>query len=613
MKRKSRIIFTAQDPGGFNAIAPVIKKLEKDRRFSVAVILAKHACLFAKEQNIKYSDADKTPFDITGADLIFTGTSFGDSIEKRIILAAKAKNIPTISIVDFWTDYIPSFSDSETGNFRYLPDYILAVDEIMKRDMTRTGFPPDKIFITGNPYFDSFSKKPVRKTDENLVAFFSQPFSEIYKDSDRDYKDCSMFDEVKIFEDIVEIMEKIDSNKKITINFHPRTKKFDKFDKIIRNSKLNIRKEKELYNKDLIEKSGIIVGINSVVLFQAAMMGKKVLSYQPGLKGPDFLISNRLGLSVPVYKKQNLYPVFKKMFSQKPLKGNSKVIEKYAGNKSTQKVTDFIADVIKRKPEKRLKVIACIQARMGSKRLKKKALLEISGRSLIENIFRRLKAAKEIDGIVLATANTKENDILAEHAEKIGLECYRGEENDLISRHHETVKKFKADAMLSITGDCPFVDPKIADRMIKTYRKNYGKLDFLINTFPPTFPHGLDMDIIPRSTFERLDSEVKDPFYRECFAAYIMENYKKFRIYNLKNKVNLSSIRLTLDYPEDLILTRKIFDALDGDKIFVMEDILKFLKKNPEVLEINKKRIDMVIVRNIRSKEYHSIANKNHE
>ena len=606
--KKHKIIFDAQDPAGFKAIAPVIEKLKKDKRFNLSVILAKHACAFARKKSIKYLDADKAAFNITGADLVLTGTSFGDSIEKRIIVAAKAQNIPTISIVDFWTDYVPSFSDPETRNLKYLPDYILAVDEIMKKEMVAVGFPPNKIFITGNPFFDSFSQKSRHKTDKNLIAFFSQPFSEIYKNNSKDYKECAKFDEVKVFYNIVKAVEKIDLNKKIVINFHPRTKKFSKFDKIIKNSKLEIKEEKELSNKNLIKKAEIIAGINSVVLFEAAMKGKKVLSYQPGLKGEDLLISNRLGLSAPVYEKKYLYQAFKKMFLQKPPKSNPRLIKKYAENKSTQKVIDFVAGILRNNPKRKLKIIACIQARMGSSRLERKALLKISGKSVIENIFLRLKSAKEIDDIVLATADNKENDILAKHAEKIGLKYYRGKENDLISRHYEAAKKFKADALLLIGADSPFVDPKIADKLVKTYRKKYKKFDYFINCFPPTFPHGLDMDIVPAFTFERLDNEIKDLFYRECFAAYIMENPKKFRIYNLKNSVNLSLIRLTLDYPEDLILARKIFRALGKrNKIFDMKDILKFLKENPQVLEINKKRIDMVIVRNIRSKEYHLI------
>ena len=613
--KKYKIIFTAQDPGGFNAIAPVIKKLEKDKRFDVLVILAKHACLFAKKENIKYLDGDKKSFSIAGADLIVTGTSFADSIEKRIITMAKAENIPTISIIDFWTDYTPSFSDSEKRNFKYLPDYVLAVDEIMKKEMVAEGFPKDKIFITGNPYFDLFSKKIQKKMNKDLITFFSQPFSEIYKNSDKDYKGCANLNEVQIFDDIVKVIEKIDLNKKVIINFHPRSKKFDKFDKIINNSKLEIKKEKKISNKSF-EKAEIVVGINSVILFEAALAGKKVLSYQPDLKDVDLLISNRFGLSKSVYKKEELYSVFKKMLFQDSKIKNLELIKKYTQNNSTQKVIDFIINILGNNSpasgKRKLRIVACIQARIGSKRLKGKALLKISEKSTIENMFQRLKTAKEIDDIVLATSDSKENDVLAKHAEKIGLKYYRGQENDLISRHYETAKKFRADALLLVTGDCPFVDPNIVDEMSRIYKKSYNKFDFFTNGLPPTFPHGLDIDIIPISTFKRLDSEVKNSFYRDCFGAYIMENPKRFRIYNLKNPVNLSSIRLTLDYPEDLILTKKIFDALGKEnKIFVMKDILKYLKENPQVLEINKKRIDMVIVRNIRSKEYHSVKNKN--
>jgi len=601
MKKKHKIIFTAQDPGGFNAIVPVIKKLEKDARFSISVILAKHACLLAEEQNIKYSDADKKSFDVSGADLIFTGISFADSIEKKIIFLAKAENIPTISIVDFWTDYAPSFSDPETKNLKYLPDYILVIDEIMKKQIIAEGLPKDKIFITGNPSFDFFVKKANQKTDKNLITFFCQPLSELYKKNSQDYKNSTNFNEVQVFEDIVKALEKIDLNKKIIIDFHPRAKKFDKFDKIIKNSRLKIEKNIKSYNKNSIEKPEIIIGMSTVVLFEAALAGKKVLSYQPGLKGEDPLLSNRLGLSVPVYKKSELKEALVKLILDKSIKSSPKIVEKYTKNNSTKKVIDFMIGVLKKESNKKLKIVACIQARMGSKRLKGKALLKIAGKSLVENMFLRLKAVKEIDDIVLATSNTKENDVLASHAQKIGLKYYRGSENDLISRECQTAKKFKADALLLITGDCPFLDPGLANKMAKIYKKNYKKFDFFTNMFPPTFPHGLDIDVISVLTLEKLDKEVKNPLDRECFVAYILKNPEKFRIFNLRNPINLSSIRLTLDYPEDLILTQKIFDALGKkNKVFTTKNIFKFLKENPEVLEINKKRINTILTKNIR-------------
>lgn len=603
MKRKKhKIIFTAQDPGGFNAMAPVIKKLEKDSRFDVSVILAKHACIYAEKQNIRYLNADKSSFNISEADLVFTGTSFGDSIEKKIIFTAKEKGIPTISIVDFWTDYTPSFSDPEKRNFKYLPDYILAADETMKKEMEAEGFPRNKIFVTGNPSFDFFGKRVNKKTDKNLITFFCQPMSELYKKNSKDYKNATKFSEVQVFSDIAEVIEKIDPNKRIIIDFHPRAKKFNKFDKIIKKSKLKIEKNIKPYGKNSIENSEIIIGMSTVVLFEAALAGKKVLSYQPGSdKNSDYLASNRLGLSLPVYKKEDLYPAFKKIIFHKQKAKNLKLIKKYTQNNSTKKVINFINIILKNNSKRKPKVIACIQSRFGSKRLKGKALLKIAGKSVLENMFYRLKAAKEIDDIILSTADNKENDILAKHAEKIGLKCYRGPEQDLISRHYGVIKKFNADAMVLVTGDCPLVDPKIVDDMTAVYRKNPKKFDFLTNTFPPTFPHGLDMDVIPVSTFEKINKEVKSVFDRECFGAYIMKNPEKFKIFNMRKLINLSSIRLTLDYKEDIILIRKIFEALGNKKsIFNEKDVLNFLRKNPEILKINKNRINNVLFQNIR-------------
>jgi spore coat polysaccharide biosynthesis protein SpsF (cytidylyltransferase family)/phosphoglycolate phosphatase-like HAD superfamily hydrolase len=247
---------------------------------------------------------------------------------------------------------------------------------------------------------------------------------------------------------------------------------------------------------------------------------------------------------------------------------------------------------------------------MGSERLKNKAMLLINGKTIIEIIFGRLKLCKEIDGIILSTSNTKENDILAMHAKKINLECHRGPENDLIDRHLGALKKMKADAFIKITADCPLVDFILVDKMANFFRNNYKNFDFFTNSFPPTYPDGLDLDITPLNIVKKIDKEIdkKSP-HRDFFIAYIMSNPSRFRIYNMRNSQNLSSMRWTLDYPEDYEFVKKIFSAM-GDIKFNMDDILKFLLKNPEINEINKNRIDNIIANNIRSGAYYSTIKK---
>lgn len=252
---------------------------------------------------------------------------------------------------------------------------------------------------------------------------------------------------------------------------------------------------------------------------------------------------------------------------------------------------------------KKPKVIALIQARMGSKRLPEKAMLLIGGRTVIETIVKRLKHSTEIDDIILSTSDSPENDVLVKHARTIGLKVHRGSENDLVSRHLGALQQIGADAMIKVTADAPLVDPELVDRMVTMYREKHGAIDFMTNCLPPTYPDGMDLDMTPRVVLEKLNVEAT-PFVKEYFAAHMMENPEKFRVVNMKNDADLSFLRWTLDYPEDLMFIKKVFDHF-GDKLFHLNDVTKLLREKPELIEINKNRVDAKIINNIRSTVYH--------
>ncbi|MCD4704845.1 glycosyltransferase family protein [bacterium] len=258
----------------------------------------------------------------------------------------------------------------------------------------------------------------------------------------------------------------------------------------------------------------------------------------------------------------------------------------------------------------KLKVIAVIQARMGSTRLPKKALKFFLNKTSIEWIKYRLSFCQEIDQIVLSTANNKENDLLVEHAEEINLKYYRGSEDDLVSRLYETTREFKADAMVRITGDCPLVDPNIVDKIVNIYRKNID-LDYISNVVPPTFPDGMDVELISFKTLKKMNEEIVNSMYREFVTTTLMENSeKKYKIHNIFNKENLSHLRLTVDYPEDFELIKKIFSKLHKEgNIFYLKDILNLFKKEPKLIKINQNRVDQTILNNIRSTEFHNLKN----
>ncbi|MBU0660587.1 glycosyltransferase family protein [Patescibacteria group bacterium] len=261
----------------------------------------------------------------------------------------------------------------------------------------------------------------------------------------------------------------------------------------------------------------------------------------------------------------------------------------------------------------RKKVVAVIQVRMGSTRLPQKALLKIHKKTAIEWIKYRLSFCKEVDQVVLSTSDTAENDPLEILAGELGLGIYRGKEADLVDRLYQTAKKFNADAIVRVTGDCPLIDPHIVDTLIGVYRTNIGEYDHITNIFPPTYPDGLDIEVMPFSTLDRLNTEVDNSLYREWITTTIMEQPDKFRIKNISYTKNMSYLRMTLDYIEDLELIEQILIRLHQEgKVFFLEDILELLQKEPSLVAINKNRIDQGILDNIRSAEFHELKEQSH-
>ncbi len=255
----------------------------------------------------------------------------------------------------------------------------------------------------------------------------------------------------------------------------------------------------------------------------------------------------------------------------------------------------------------RRRVVAAIQARMGSTRLPGKALVPIAGRPAIQRIAERLAHCREVDAVVVSTSVERRDDPIAALAERIGLTCVRGSEMDLIERLGRTVVEAGADALVRITADCPLVDPEIVDGVVTVWRRSEGVREYVSNVFPPTFPDGLDVEVLSRQVLERLNREVSDPLFRESLTAYIREHPSSFRVTNVEHETNLSHLRWTLDYPEDLAFVVAVFTALDRDgSIFSMQDVLGLLERRPELRDLNRHLEDHTVIRGIRGAAYHA-------
>ena len=232
-------------------------------------------------------------------------------------------------------------------------------------------------------------------------------------------------------------------------------------------------------------------------------------------------------------------------------------------------------------------ILGIIQARMQSVRLPGKVLLPLEGKPILWHIFFRLAKSKLIDDICISTSTNPTDDKIEKFAHKYGIKIFRGSEENLVKRHLDAAKKFDADVIVRITGDCPLVDPQIVDKVIEAYLKD-KKLDFVSNAKTKTYPIGLDVEVFPVKTLEKIFSISEDPIFYEYFISnYIFENPSIFKSKGISlNNPNL--LRWTLDYPEDYMFFKKIFEELYlDDKIFHMDDVLNFLEEHIEISKIN--------------------------
>lgn len=342
MRKSFKIIFAAEQRGGLDIFLPIIEKI-KNRKFTVLLFSDnKNIYRFARNQKIKcrlltdssFSNIEKIIKKIN-PDIVFADTNDSDfkfSIAKKFIVASKKLNKKTVIILDSWDSYQKRLGSS-------LPNTILAIDRKMKDDLEKLGIPQAIIKITGSPRFDILSGGKKVKERKNLVIFYSQPLSR------------RNLHELQIFRDIVGVLEGVYPEKEIIIKFHP-TKENDeknrkKYDHIIKNSILKIKKAgKQEDSKGLAQKAELTIGMNSIALVDASLMGKRVVSYQPGKnKKNDTLLSNKNGWSFPVYKKEKLDSALRNIF-RKPL-AKKEEFEKYTRNNSTYKVINFINNILK--------------------------------------------------------------------------------------------------------------------------------------------------------------------------------------------------------------------------------------------------------------------------
>ena len=231
------------------------------------------------------------------------------------------------------------------------------------------------------------------------------------------------------------------------------------------------------------------------------------------------------------------------------------------------------------------KITVMIQARTGSRRLPRKVLAKIAGKPMIWHVINRIQKTKGVEQIILLTTNKKEDEILLNIAKDSGILGFAGSEQNVLERYYECAIKFDADPIIRITGDCPLIDPKIVQDMIKFYQMhNY---DYITNTLPPTYPDGLDVEVFSFHVLKKTFFNAKLKSDLEHVTSYIRRNNKKFNVFNYTTVHDLSAYRWTVDEKNDLLFVRKIFTKMKPKKVFGMDSVLNIISKNPNIIMIN--------------------------
>jgi len=231
-------------------------------------------------------------------------------------------------------------------------------------------------------------------------------------------------------------------------------------------------------------------------------------------------------------------------------------------------------------------LLGCIiQARMGSTRFPGKVLEILDGTNpSLQFTINQLKESKFLQKIVIATTKNSEDDQIVSFAEKSGIDIFRGDSDNVLSRYYECAKFFSFGSILRVTADCSLIDPLIVDKGASLFLEN--DYDYVTNTSHRTFPDGNETEFFSFSALELAYNNAILPSEREHVTPYFCNNKEKFKIYNFSHDENISHLRWTLDYDVDLKLIKILISKIHTRPIHMI-NILEILKNEPDLIKIN--------------------------
>lgn len=230
-----------------------------------------------------------------------------------------------------------------------------------------------------------------------------------------------------------------------------------------------------------------------------------------------------------------------------------------------------------------------VQARMGSTRLPGKVLRPIMGRPMFSYQLERLRAARRVERIVVATTTAPADAAIVDFCASEKVPCVPGSEADVLSRYALAAADCDAHTIVRVTSDCPLIEPELVDYAIQEFTASYGAYHYVSNMLHPTWPYGMAVEVFSRAVLDEANREALQPAEREHVTPFIYWRPERYRLKSLQRQPDLSQHRWTVDTPEDFELICRILEALyPNNPRFTLHDVLALLALHPAWAEINR-------------------------
>ena len=226
-------------------------------------------------------------------------------------------------------------------------------------------------------------------------------------------------------------------------------------------------------------------------------------------------------------------------------------------------------------------VTAIVQARVSSTRLPGKVLLGLAGAPMLQRQLERVARSSLITNIVVATSTDPSDDPIVELCSDLGIDVYRGDLNNVLARFIGAIDTYGIDTAVRITADCPLISPSVIDAVIAEFMDS--DVDYLSNTLQPSYPDGVDIEVFRASLLKELATGDLDSAEREHVTLGVYRRPDSYAVANFAGASDLSSLRWTVDSPEDFGFVTWVYAELFAEQpTFDIPEILDLLERHPD-------------------------------